>query len=422
MQSNLKNRLRIAVYLILILLAVIFLIKGTNNFSREYIWQDVMKNLSTELMGAVLVILFVEFFFIWKNEEDNKMDRLNRFLTKIEKEEFSTVFKTTNKYNHEFYKYFDERIRAANYDIYLTGEGFGGNSDEGKKIAENYVSSFDFALRKGVNVVRIQTKSCISEFWNKQLKKLLKNHPKNFHLYLSNNTDDKGSLCSIDYSDEINNVSEFMLSVPRTIGVAESKLAGLAVFIDKDKQLATDIKNIIHGESKDIRSSLKITLKNFDIHMNDNNLYFAYGSNILESRIKKRCPSARRVEQKVYVDDYKLVFDRLGDYGKSGGVASIIPSLGSRVYGNVYMISNDDLLELDKIEKGPKGNSYYERKIAVKTMENQFLECQSYFSYPQGSFKPTEKYLKYIIDGAIESDFPSEYIENLKQIETVDLK
>jgi len=417
--TKIKNRLRIAVYLILGLISILLLLKGTNNFNNINTLEEVSKNLSTELMGVVIVFLFVEFFFIWKNEDDEKMDRLGRYLLKVEKEEYSTVFKRkSGKYNTEFYNYFDERIRRANYDIYVTGEGFDGNSEEGRKIAENYIAAFEFALRKGVNVVRVQTKSFISVFWNEQLRLLLKKYPQNFHLYLSNNTEDRGSLCSIDCTDEINNVSEFMLSVPRTIGISQSNLAGLAVFIDRDQQLATDIKNMIYTETTNEKASVKITLNNFDIRMSNNNLYFAYGSNLLESRIKSRCPSARKLELEAFIDDYKLVFNRIGDYEKAG-VASIVPALGERVYGAIYFITDKDLSELDKIEKGPEGKSYYRRKINIRTNDGQFLDCYSYLSYPTGDYKPTEKYLNWIIEGAIECNFPTNYVEYLKSIESI---
>lgn len=150
----------------------------------------------------------------------------------------------------------------------------------------------------------------------------------------------------------------------------------------------------------------------------DYNIYFSFGSNMLEERFIERCESATRLNTYGIVKDFKLVFNRKGDY-ENGGVASIIPSENDIVLGAIFLINDNDLKKLDKIES-PDGKSYYRELIKVHTQTNLILECYTYIAYPQGSFKPTKKYLNWIIKGAEQIELPIDYIENLKSIHTVD--
>ena len=64
-------------------------------------------------------------------------------------------------------------------------------------------------------------------------------------------------------------------------------------------------------------------------------LYFAYASNLSKDYMKSRCPDAIPLK-KVYLKNYKLVFNELAD---------IIQNEGSQVLGALYLISKQELID-----------------------------------------------------------------------------
>ena len=93
----------------------------------------------------------------------------------------------------------------------------------------------------------------------------------------------------------------------------------------------------------------------------DNMLYFAYGSNLNEKQMKKRCPAAT-----------KLCSASLGGaaLGFLGGVATIFPEQGSAtlgVEGGLWLITPECLKALDKYEGYPR---LYDRGIVEVVDEN----------------------------------------------------
>ena len=85
--------------------------------------------------------------------------------------------------------------------------------------------------------------------------------------------------------------------------------------------------------------------------------YFAYGSNMLTAWLQSRCKSAR-ARSVASVAGYKLAFSKRSKdrSGKAMLVASDDPA--ARVYGVLYEIANDEILELDRAEGRGRG---YER-------------------------------------------------------------
>jgi gamma-glutamylcyclotransferase (GGCT)/AIG2-like uncharacterized protein YtfP len=76
-------------------------------------------------------------------------------------------------------------------------------------------------------------------------------------------------------------------------------------------------------------------------------LYFAYGSNLCESRMKQRCPSAR-FRCRALLKHHCLAFTRTSKTGN--GTADVLPSIDSDVWGVVYDIDDSELPQLDRAE------------------------------------------------------------------------
>jgi gamma-glutamylcyclotransferase (GGCT)/AIG2-like uncharacterized protein YtfP len=95
-------------------------------------------------------------------------------------------------------------------------------------------------------------------------------------------------------------------------------------------------------------------------------LTFAYGSNLDEAQIRRRCPSVR-VVCRAWLPDHRLVFS--GTSKRGGAVANALPHPGSTLPGLVYEISEADGAALDRFEGCPR--SYRRHEIAVLDEQGQ---------------------------------------------------
>lgn len=131
-------------------------------------------------------------------------------------------------------------------------------------------------------------------------------------------------------------------------------------------------------------------------------LYFAYGSNLDEDRIKKRCPSAQKISEGE-LKGYKLGFQN-NNRGKI--VANIIESPGDSVKGIIYRIpEEEDWRTLDHCEGHPH---VYKRQIVniIDKLNGREIECITYImgqSYGDEEKRkygiPEIGYLRHILKG-----------------------
>lgn len=137
--------------------------------------------------------------------------------------------------------------------------------------------------------------------------------------------------------------------------------------------------------------------------------YFAYGSNLLSSRLTKRIPSAKAIGRAI-LNDWRVVFNKKSKDGS--GKANLLYRPGSITWGCLYQIKNDDLSALDKFEKG-----YARINVQVQTDNAEIIEAETYVSASIVS-NPTayDTYKKMVISGASEHNFPPEYIEYLQKL------
>jgi gamma-glutamylcyclotransferase len=90
-------------------------------------------------------------------------------------------------------------------------------------------------------------------------------------------------------------------------------------------------------------------------------LYFAFGSNLSEVQMRRRCPGA------VLLGPASLHGQRLAFAGFSlrwgGAVATLLPARGGRVHGLLYRVSDRDLARLDRFEGAPDVYTRRERRV-----------------------------------------------------------
>lgn len=134
-------------------------------------------------------------------------------------------------------------------------------------------------------------------------------------------------------------------------------------------------------------------------------LYFAYASNLSKDYMKSRCPDAIAVK-KVFLKNYKLVFNELAD---------IIQNDGEQVYGALYVISKQELLELDRLEGYP--DLYTRTVVEVEDEKGNRYDAFAYSMIDKKLEAPPEHYYQILLKGYEDWDLPVEYVEKAKKLQ-----
>ena len=147
--------------------------------------------------------------------------------------------------------------------------------------------------------------------------------------------------------------------------------------------------------------------------------YFAYGSNLLLSRLRERTPSAK-VIAKGMLFDHKLMFHKKSHDGSGKCDAFQIDNSSDSIYGVIYEIHESDKCELD-IEEG-LGFGYEEKEVSIyvdspKTLVDAFTY---YATDIETNLSPYHWYKDFVLHGAIENNLPEEYIEMIRKVSSID--
>ena len=91
-------------------------------------------------------------------------------------------------------------------------------------------------------------------------------------------------------------------------------------------------------------------------------LYFAYGSNMDDAQMVRRCPSAERVGR-AFLEDHKLGFVGRSHTWYGRGVATAVPADGERLPGVLWRVEGPHFRALDRCEGVP--TSYVRERLPV---------------------------------------------------------
>lgn len=145
--------------------------------------------------------------------------------------------------------------------------------------------------------------------------------------------------------------------------------------------------------------------------------YFAYGSNLLQARLKARTPSAV-VAGIGILRGHQLKFHKIGDDGSAKCDAFQTDDSEDIVWGRLYQLDPAEKPILDAIEG--VGHGYELKEVNVACGENQ-VSAWVYVVQPgyiQDKLKPFAWYHRFVLLGARECGFPPAYIDQIRQIET----
>ncbi len=140
--------------------------------------------------------------------------------------------------------------------------------------------------------------------------------------------------------------------------------------------------------------------------------HFAYGSNIWAGWIRNWIPDVKVIGTAT-LPKYRLVFNKQGRDGSGKANLEKTGNSEDEVRGVLYELSKEEKAELDKKE----GRNGYKHETFRKLVDDKGTEVPAWAyvaTNPKEGLKPYDWYLRIIIGGAIEQDFPPAYIKKLK--------
>lgn len=149
--------------------------------------------------------------------------------------------------------------------------------------------------------------------------------------------------------------------------------------------------------------------------------YFAYGSNIgVGGLAAKGLHADKSVAGRLR--GWQLRFDVPSAFRRlEGGVANIVETgdAADYVLGTVHILDGDAVPILDSIEAA--GYLYERRLVELEDAGIADAPAQAYVGLPgvrDAALRPSARYLKIMLDGAVERGFPSSYVDWLRAVET----
>jgi len=165
--------------------------------------------------------------------------------------------------------------------------------------------------------------------------------------------------------------------------------------------------------------------------LSKNILYFAYGSNLFLEQMQKRIGGEPKVIGAACLENHRLGFTILSKTWK-GGVADIVPEAGSKVWGAIYELTEQQLEKIDHYEgykkgRDPKKNFYNRLQVEVVDKRGVKQACITYQAEVGDEKKrkclyhrPSEQYCEVIRKGGEDHGLAKEFFEHLKVASVTD--
>ena len=129
--------------------------------------------------------------------------------------------------------------------------------------------------------------------------------------------------------------------------------------------------------------------------------YFGYGSNLSKEQMAIRCPESKYYDSGMLLDYSWLINAR--------GYASIKPSEGEFVLGEIFTLSQQDIDYLDIYENVKEG-MYLKSNLSVQTSKG-IIDCLVYIASDSTPGIPQEEYIQRINLGIKSANLPDDYVQ-----------
>ncbi|HXC52599.1 MAG TPA: gamma-glutamylcyclotransferase family protein [Candidatus Limnocylindrales bacterium] len=149
-------------------------------------------------------------------------------------------------------------------------------------------------------------------------------------------------------------------------------------------------------------------------------LVFAYGSNLCIERLHARTPSARVVSVATLAG-HTLRWHKRSRDGSGKCDAFETGCEDDRIWGVVYELTPEDKIVLDAFEG--LGEDYFEKTVTVRSPDGESFEATAYVANPElldENVRPYRWYKGFVTTGAVQHEFPKEYLDVLEAVEEHD--
>ncbi|TRZ97472.1 MAG: gamma-glutamylcyclotransferase [Rhodocyclaceae bacterium] len=133
--------------------------------------------------------------------------------------------------------------------------------------------------------------------------------------------------------------------------------------------------------------------------------YFAYGSNMSESQMMRRCPQAS-LSGKATLAGHDFLIN-------GSGFATIVPEAQTTTFGILWTLSDSDILSLDEYEGIDAGHYVKERRAVL--FNGQTVMAMVYIATDSNPGVPERSYLESIVDAASAHRLPPDYVRRLAE-------
>lgn len=145
--------------------------------------------------------------------------------------------------------------------------------------------------------------------------------------------------------------------------------------------------------------------------------YFAYGSNMLTTRLFRRCRGASFVAR-ADAYDHEIEFSKRSK--DDSGKATLRHATGARTSGVLFKIP---ITELDQLDQCEGVNNGYKRCDAfpVRLLDDgEIVKATTYLAESRdSSLKPYHWYIRLVVAGASEHRIGDDYIRELRRVESM---
>jgi gamma-glutamylcyclotransferase (GGCT)/AIG2-like uncharacterized protein YtfP len=144
-------------------------------------------------------------------------------------------------------------------------------------------------------------------------------------------------------------------------------------------------------------------------------LYFAYGSNMLTSRLRGRAPSAR-VAGRAELRRHALRIHKRARDGSAKCDAFFTGLETDRVFGVLFALDDGDWESLDRAEGRGNGYQRIEVEVVAEAPSPRTKAAQVYIAQPShidADLLPYTWYLDIVVAGAREHGLPTEYVAGI---------
>lgn len=146
--------------------------------------------------------------------------------------------------------------------------------------------------------------------------------------------------------------------------------------------------------------------------------YFAYGSNMSICRLQERVPSAMRIGA-FYLSGHKLQFHMSSEDGSGKCDAEQTHNTDDVVIGALFEINENEKIHLDRAES--LGYGYNEKIVPVNNISGEVFEALIYVAIRKDpTLKPYSWYLNHVVIGAIETNLPAKYLNEIHATQCID--